>query len=273
MTQWKTAAWPGVKTFSIGAVAGVAPFLFMCIVPCLIQPDLKNPTIPTLALCLAGLLVGAITMILFVKDAAMETPKHTNKDIFFYALGIPALLIGMINSISKDLDLQSEKTKASEVINEQVAEKTTEGEANPLDANAILGGEAFNLHEWLGIGTAYAAGDADEISEPDSRQSTRSKLIRPKIKVKSDYRYLVSIAQFDSKSDPVLREKLKQYLGQTFNTAKYTPQNIQVYEIDGKYHIVYSEHSKSEEAEKAYKLLRINDPDVSPLVLKVPIKK
>lgn len=77
-----------VLTFLIGMTAGIAPFLFMQLLPRMLTPNLYAETISYHPLILTGILVGVITTIIFAKTFGDKEPR----EIFFYALGIPAVL-------------------------------------------------------------------------------------------------------------------------------------------------------------------------------------
>jgi len=82
-------------TFSIGLIAGISPFLFMQLLPALLNPGLHLEGVNYLAIILTGALVGIITSIIF----ATQFEKREPQDIFFYALGIPAILIATVSNM------------------------------------------------------------------------------------------------------------------------------------------------------------------------------
>src|SRR5262245_41388921 len=102
-----------MRTFFIGLVAGMAPFVFMQILPALLDTSLQFG-VPqnALAILLTGGLIGLITMIIF----ATTFDQHGPQDVFFYALGIPALLIATVSNISTKYDKVMAQNTASETI-------------------------------------------------------------------------------------------------------------------------------------------------------------
>ena len=85
-------------TFSIGFIAGVSPFLFMQLLPALLNPSLYLNSINYWAILLTGILIGLISSIIF----ATQFEKREPQDIFFYALGIPAILIATVSNMSTE---------------------------------------------------------------------------------------------------------------------------------------------------------------------------
>ena len=79
-------------TFAIGFFAAISPFLFMQLLPALLNPSLHLNPVNYLAIILTGVLIGVITSILFANQFEKKGPQ----DIFFYALGIPAILIATV---------------------------------------------------------------------------------------------------------------------------------------------------------------------------------
>ena len=87
-----------VITFAIGFIAAISPFLFMQLLPALLNPSLNLDAPNYWAILLTGILVGGIISIIF----ATQFEKREPQDIFFYALGIPAILIATVSNISTE---------------------------------------------------------------------------------------------------------------------------------------------------------------------------
>src|SRR3990172_4587251 len=85
-----------VAAFFTGFVGGVAPFLSMQLLPSLLNPELSIASRDTTAIWLTGLLVGAITSIVYGKTFDTEKPR----EVFAYALGVPAVLIATVSNLS-----------------------------------------------------------------------------------------------------------------------------------------------------------------------------
>ena len=54
------------------------------------------------------------------------------------------------------------------------------------------------------------------------------------------------------------------------NTEKYAPKNLRIFAIPGSnsYYLSYSNHASESEAIKVYKLLKLNDPDLAPRIIR-----
>ncbi len=288
MSNWMKIVWPGAKTFFIGSVAGIAPFLFMQILPGMLQSDSASMSVTPAPICMTGFIVGVITMIIFAKDAGSGEPQHENRDIFFYALGIPAILIAMISNIGQQMTTNQVKASASEnIINRAVEDNTVENKIKEIDMDAILQGQASNFTDWFRPNLAYAddkkppsaatppasEGDVSKKEEKDTipdEPAAPGRDSAAKPKGNSGDTYLVTIGRFNSVKDPALRETLKHSMETTFITEQYVTKELNVVEIDGNPYIVYSKHGSKENAEKTYKLLRVNDPNTKPQIFKVP---
>ena len=113
-------------TFIIGTIAGLSPFLFMQLLPALLNPSLRLDSPSYLAILLTGVLVGMITSIIFATKFENKEPQ----EVFFYALGIPAILIATVTNISTEFKAVS---KVSEV-----KESLTSAVLNPPRPEMIL---------------------------------------------------------------------------------------------------------------------------------------
>jgi len=102
-------------SFLIGAVAGVSPFIFLGVLPALLDPSqtLAEPNYKAIAV--TGLLIGAACAIMFTKAFDKREPQ----EIFLYALGVPAILIATVSNLSTKYDA------ARRVAATQVAARTT----------------------------------------------------------------------------------------------------------------------------------------------------
>jgi len=138
-----------ILTFAIGLIAGISPFLFMQLLPALLNPSLQMDSPNYLAILLTGVLVGTITSIIFATKFDSKEPQ----DVFFYALGIPAILIATVSNISTEF-------KAVNKISE-VKENLTSVILNPPQPELIPGepkvlqppkaspkGARFGSHAW-----------------------------------------------------------------------------------------------------------------------------
>jgi uncharacterized membrane protein (DUF106 family) len=75
-------------TFAIGFFAAISPFLFMQLLPALLNPSLHPDPPNYLAIILTGILIGAITSILF----ANQFEKKGRRIYFSMPWGSPPFL-------------------------------------------------------------------------------------------------------------------------------------------------------------------------------------
>lgn len=230
-------------TFAIGFVAGVSPFLFMVLLPSLLNPG-QHLTEPNyLAICITGLLIGVITTILFAKGFEERQPA----DVFFYALGIPAILVATVSNIG---------TKS------QAAQQVTAAQVTA--SNVLLNATAPSIQTGAepvpepspppprsrGPGVAWAAGEHNQRA----------------VLVAQGAGYLVAIGRYARANDAWKAvEGLRQ---QRLRTELYMPKNLGVFKVGSMYCVTYTGPLSKEEAVRLYNLIRINDPQLSPEVLK-----
>ncbi len=103
-------------TFVIGFIAAISPFLFMQLLPALLNPGMHLDPPNYLAIALTGILIGAITSILFAKQFEKKGPQ----DIFFYALGIPAILIATVSNLSTEFKAVHQISEVKESLSSTV---------------------------------------------------------------------------------------------------------------------------------------------------------
>jgi hypothetical protein len=95
-------------TFIIGLIAGIAPFLFMQLLPALLNPTQLLMLPNCLAILLTGTLVGVTTAIIFAKTFDTRDPQ----EVFVYALGVPAILIATVSNLSTISEAKFTATRA-----------------------------------------------------------------------------------------------------------------------------------------------------------------
>ena len=231
-------------SFGIGGIAGVAPFLFMQLLPSLLNPSLRMdpPNYP--AIVLTGTLVGLVVAIIF----ATQFEKREPQDIFFYALGIPAILIATVSNLSTEFRAMNKITDAKEamtsVILNPTKSETLEGQPKTLTPPP---GPDQDTHF---RSTAWA--QEREGDRPIFLAQARS--------------YLVVIGEYDNQK--AAWENYRQMKEKKLRTELYAPKNLSVLEIrKGSYILVYSRYSSLAEANKVYQLLRVNDPGLNVKIL------
>ncbi len=234
-------------TFVIGLIAGVSPFLFMQLLPALLNPGLQLGSPNFTAILLTGALVGIITSIIF----ATQFEKREPQDIFFYALGIPAILIATVSNMSTEFNAARQVAEVKESLTSAVLNppqpEIIQVQPVPLTPPAPASQGRNQTH----AATAWAA----EKKEP------------PGIPIAQASGYFVSIGEY---TNPKMAwEDYHKYKDQRMRTELYVPKNLNVFEIrKGVFVLVYGRYSSQEEANKVFQLLRINDPGLNVRILK-----
>ena len=234
-----------ILTFTIGLIAGISPFLFMQLLPALLNPSLQMDSPNYLAILLTGVLVGTITSIIFATKFENKDPQ----DVFFYALGIPAILIATVSNISTEFKAVSKISEVKEnltsVILNPPRPEMIPGEPKVLPPpKASPKGARLGSHAWAG------------------ENSVALQLI-----LAQTHGYLVVIGDYDN--EKMAWEAYSKFKDTRLRTERYSPKNLNVFQIStGSYVLVYSQSSSLEEANKVYQLLRINDPGLPVKLLK-----
>jgi hypothetical protein len=232
-------------TFVIGFIAAISPFLFMQLLPVLLNPSLNLDAPNYWAILLTGILVGVITSIIFAPQFGKREPQ----DIFFYALGIPAILIATVSNISTEFKAVSrisdvKQSLTSVVLNPPKPEVIQEM-PKPLTPPQPLK-EGLNSR-----GAAWAE---------ERKEEQRLLLAQAS-------NYFVLIGEYDN--EKAAWEDYRKWKDKKLRTELYYPKDLGVFEIrKGQYALVYSRYSSLEEANKVFQLLRINDPGLNVKILK-----
>jgi hypothetical protein len=234
-----------ILTFVIGFIAGISPFLFMQLIPGLIDPSQDLAGCNPWCVFLTGILIGAITCIMFAKKFAEKDPS----DIFFYALGIPAILIGTVTNLNTNYSKMSTQETASQLLETKPAieEKKLSDIPPPASEEADP-----KKSSWLMIATAWAN---QEIENHPPRAETSQQ-------------YVVVIGQYPTEAEA--GRMYNELSRKRLNTEKYFPKSLRIFAIAGndKYYLSYSTHAAESEAIKVYRLLKINDPEFIPRIIK-----
>ena len=228
-----------LMTFAIGLIAGVSPFLFMKLLPVLMNPGLQLTPPNYYAIAITGALIGCITAILF----GSTDEKRGAQDIFLYALGIPAILIATVSNLSTEFqaikDVAAIKgTVSSSILMQPNIEKVTISPVEvPPDSKPQQSG-------WL-VAPAWA----QEAGRPEGARTDNVR------------KYLLVIGGYGSKDDAIAA--YRKYGASRLNAEQYISKSLELVQLGTKeYAIVFSRYATREEATKAYQLLRINDPNV-----------
>lgn len=246
MTNGKKIAADIIWSFLIGMIAGVSPFIFMQILPALLNPSLYVKPSSLWPLILTGILVGAITAIIFCKTFQNTAPK----DIFFYALGIPAVLIATVSNLSTDFHARSEvaevKANTSAMILTPAEFETIDGTFEPIARpKSDTTGRLFSFKAWAG----------------ETEEQSSFILAGPET-------YYVIIGEYNNAGDAWKEhDKLK---NMKLGTERYEPKQLNVLQLNNRqYFLVYGTYTSKINAERVYKLLRINDPELNARLVSV----
>ena len=234
-----------VVTFAIGFIAAISPFLFMQLLPALLNPGMHLDPPNYLAIALTGILIGAISSILFANQFEQKGPQ----DIFFYALGIPAILIATVSNLSTEFKAVRQVSEVRESLTSAVL-SPPKPEVLPEMPKPVPLPQPLK-EGWKSGGTAWA----------QERQEGSPVLLAQALN------YFVVIGEYDN--EKATWEEYKKWKERRLRTELYFPKELGVFEIrKGQYILVYSRHSSQEEANKVFQLLRINDPGLNVRILK-----
>ncbi|MCI0484332.1 MAG: hypothetical protein L0Y78_07100 [candidate division NC10 bacterium] len=233
-----------VLTFVIGVLAGVSPFLFMQLLPSLLNPSLAFAQPNYLAIVLTGVLVGAIISVLYTKTFHERSPQ----EVFFAALGIPAILIATVSNVST-------KSAALQAVNEaQVA--ASNSVLSPPPAAEPVSLEMVEPSKIDRRGSVFT-----------SRAWAEESPGRAGLLLAQAGKYFVIVGRYTSEQEAwaalgqLNRERLKSEL--------YFPKSLRVFRTGtGAYYVSYSGALAQEDAVKLFKLIRINDPQLTPEILR-----
>jgi hypothetical protein len=217
----------------------------MQLLPALLNPSLHLDPPNYLAIILTGILIGAITSILFANQFEKKGPQ----DIFFYALGIPAILIATVSNLSTEFKAVRQVSEARESLTSAVLSppkpEVLQEMPKPVPPPQTI------KQGWNARGSAWAQG----------RQEGGPVLLAQALN------YFVVIGEYDNEKSAW--EDYKKWKEKKLRTELYFPKDLGVFEIrKGQYILVYSRNSSQEEANKVFQLLRINDPGLNVKILK-----
>lgn len=242
-------------TFAIGFIAGITPFAFTRVLPMVLRPEEFVP-MPSLhfwimigGMVITGLIVGAIIALMYAGGSEELSPK----EIFIYALGVPAILVSTVTNLTTDLKAKSEISAMQQTANAVLSNPTALPLEIPEKSFKVLsslggGGESGFL-----VQTAHAADTAYPVILAQNQQK----------------RYLVIIGTYASEKEA--KSVFEQYMNRKFKTEAYVPKQLELLEQPGnppQYVIVYSRFSTATEATRAQRYLLVNDRDLTAGVTK-----
>jgi hypothetical protein len=241
MTAHKTTFNDLVVTFAIGFTAGISPFVFMQILPSLLNSSHIFPSGNYSALIITGILVGVVSAIMFSTSLHKKDPQ----EIFLHALGIPAILIATVSNISTNYEANNAVQKTKTEASQQVLAD---------DSSVII--ESAALHKTVLV-TPVSSPQFQFIGSAQAQDHTPSPLPG-----ETQTRYVVYIGKYANEQQA--QRALSMFSNKRFGTETYRPKNLELYEISGSQYIIsYAVYNQDTDARTTYRLLRINDPELS----------
>jgi hypothetical protein len=212
----------------------------------MLSPSQAMGPIYYVAVLVTGALIGAITAVLFAKKFHGRDPG----DVFLAALGIPAVLITTVSNISTKSEALHEVNQAKVVASNAVLNPSPAPEPASLEVvepPAKPKPEGTRL-----INRAWA--------------EERSAGVKTEL-VQAGGAYFVVIGKYSTEVDA--RRALERWRGERFRTELYFPKNLRVLRAgkDG-YYVSYSGPLPQDDAMKVFKVVQINDPQLSPQLLR-----
>jgi hypothetical protein len=184
----------------------------------------------------------------FAKKFAEKDPS----DIFFYALGIPAILIGTLTNLNTNyskLDIQ--KTASQLILETKPSIEEIDKKLSDVPSPAPEATKPKQSSS-LTIAPAWAAEETED---------------RP-LKVAKAEQYVVVIGQYSTEEEA--RRVYNELSRKRLIAEKYAPKTLRIFTIPGSnsYYLSYSNHPLESEAIKVYKLLKVNNPELDPRIIK-----
>jgi hypothetical protein len=235
-------------TFVIGLFAGVCPFLFLQLLPALLHPTQTIVTPNYTAIGVTGVLVGAISAIVFAKTFETRDPS----DIFFYALGVPALLVATVSNVGTKFDA-ARAIDAAQAQASNAVLQTLPPAVNDINLKPVAPPEPARSSGMPPVGVAWAG---------EIPLSTMLPMVAQAVD-----QYLVVIGQYTTATEAWTT--VKQLQDRRLKTELYVPKSLRVLQGGGQsYYVAYTGPLSRQDADKLYRLIQINDPDLSPQLVR-----
>jgi hypothetical protein len=235
-----------VATFVIGVVAGVSPFLFLQLLPELLNPSQQLVSPNYEAIASTGVLVGLICTIIFAKTFSQRDPQ----EVFFYTLGIPAILVATVSNITTKSDAIRTVTAAQVAASAAIMNPPPPAQIVPLQEVPPTQLPPQGLLRQSGA--AWAA-----------ERSAEGRVV-PVQASGSDW--IVVIGSYPTEADAWRR--VRELAQRRLATENYIPKNLRVYKSGSFYYVSYTGPSTRDEATRIYNLLRVNNPELTPQILR-----
>jgi hypothetical protein len=234
-------------TFFIGFVAGISPFLFMKLLPNMLNPGLHLDPPNYYAIGLTGALIGAITTIIFGATFDKKDPQ----EVFVYALGIPAILIATVSNLSTQYSAAAEISTVKDTLSSTVLSMPTPDKSEvklaPVSESGIPSGRGYAI---------------TRATWADDQQILRQTVMTAQVATLGAMFYVVIGTYNTNEAATDARQRLASTV---LRTERYAPKNLQIKKgaTPNPFLLIYGAYSDKQEAQKVYQLLRINDPDLS----------
>lgn len=234
-------------TFLIGFFAGIAPFAFTKVLPMMLHPEgfvLMTPShawIVTGGMLGSGIIVGIVIALMYAGTSEQLTPK----EVFLYALGIPAILITTVSNFTTDMNAKSEISLMQDAANAAISSSKVPQQNVP----AATFKPVSSLSSGMKTGLLIQSAHAEETDRP--------------IVLAQNQPYLVIIGTYTSRDEA--RSAFQQFVARKFRSETYVTKRLELLEQGGsppQYVIVYARFGTEAEATRASRYLTINDRDL-----------
>jgi len=195
-----------------------------------------------------GVLIGAITTIIYA--ATLDYAKL--HDVFFTALGIPAVLIGTTSNLTTNFSARNAIADVRAIASSEIQHPTPAQKINATPQpvpEPMPAPQGFYLHF---SSTAWA-------TEISSTAWATEKNNMAEFRV-AEIGYLVVIGEYVNKD--AAESAYRKYLNVHLQAERYVPKDLKIYRISQNFVLAYGHYTSREEAEKVYALLKINDPNI-----------
>jgi hypothetical protein len=239
-------------TFFIGVVAGVSPFLFLQLLPGLLNPG-QTLTAPNYAaIVVTGVLVGAICVVIFAKTFEDRDPQQ----VFFYTLGIPAILVATVSNITTKADAlravaQTQAAASATILNLSPPPIDTVP-LKPVNPPSTPGAEgALRGTAWAAVRPAPFSPSPILMAQAPAPAAD----------------YVVALGKYSNEAEAW--RTVRELGDRRLRVESYVPKDLRVLRAgDGVYYVSYAAPMNRDEAVRLFHLIRINDPELAPQVIR-----
>jgi NAD-dependent DNA ligase len=236
-------------TFIIGFFAGATPFVFMKLLPMMLHPEIYTVEPGQLAIILSGVVltgcvIGVITSLIFAGEFDQKEPK----EVFVYALGIPAILISTVSGLMTDFNAAQKISAVQASASAAVlsASPSTQSIPEVNTSPALQPASTGQGHSFL-LRSAWA----DDLPARRLVANSQSQII-------------VVIGTYATEKEA--NDAMNRFQQRKFKTEAYVQKKLELRKLDGKpaqFIVIYGSFSDQARAQRTYDLLKINDPDLN----------